>query len=279
MIGLSKRAVVEGISNISDNWICYAFSGNIPSKEALFEFNPKDDKQLYTNCEAVFEMSSTLRADHIKFYGTGGVVPFKGVSDIDEGKGFKVIPNVINTDLNFKLFDRIMLSSGQLSLNEDVVEGNFVEYQFDPCVVANIEVEYNRYAAGKLEYHDGNDWVFLADIEGTANVASYAGPESEIYGIRIVATEDTNWRIQAIDVYAEGASSNARLKNKITWAVLLPSTAAGVGVVADTDYPFLYLPVGGPNEDVPMMLNTVEPYYGQEVKLLYFTLGSGLLEF
>jgi len=279
MIGLSKRAIVEGIGSISDNWLCYAFTGTMPTKEALMPFDPKQDNELYSNCVAAFEMSSTIRGDHIKFYGTGGVIPRKGVSEVETALGQQVTPNVVNTNLDFTLFDRLMLVSGQLGLNTTVPVDSFVEYQFDPCRVSSIRIEANSFIDGDVEYHDGSDWVHLHTIEGSTPVVSIAGPEQDAYGIRIKALDSVKWRLDALEVYAEGQSSNASIKNPITWVVLLPSTAAGLGEVADENYPYLYLPVGGPNSEEPMMLNTITPDYGQEVKLLYFTLGSGLIEF
>lgn len=279
MIGLSKRAVVEGISSISKDWVGFAFSGPIPTKESLMPFDPKDDAQLYSNSCAAFEMSSTLRGDHVKFYGVGGVVPYKGVSDISVALGYKVTPNVVNTNLDFKLFDRLMLVSGQLGLSETVPSDSFVEYQFDPCRISSVVVEARGNINGEVEYHDGSDWVPLLTVTSSPSVLNIPGPDVDAYGIRIRSTESVRWTLDALDVYAEGQSSNASIKNPISWVILLPLTAVGLGSVADKDYPYLYLPVGGPNSEEPMMLNTITPDYGQEVKLLYFTLGSGLMTF
>ena len=279
MIGLSKRAMVEGIAGISSDWVGFAFTGTKPEREADFNFDPKDDSQLYENSVAMFEMSSTLRADHIKFYGVGGSVPFKGVSDIETSLGHRVIPNVIRSNIELNLFDRMLLASGQLGMNKPVDVGSYLEYQFDACKVSSIRIEANNKADGEVEYHDGSDWVHLHTVVNSGTLLNIAGPEQEIFGIRLVATSMVQWRVDAIDVYAESQSSNGSVKSPITWVVLLPVTALGSDHRTSGNYPYLYLPVGGPNSEEPMMLNTINPDYGQEVKLLYFTLGSGLMEF
>lgn len=278
MIGLSKRAIVEGIGSISENWLCFGFNGALPTKESLMPFDPKDDAQLYNNCLAAFEMSSTVRGDHIKFYGTGGIVPYKGVSKYNFGEGHLVTPNTVNSNLDLNLFDRSMLVSGQLGMNKSVQEDDYIEYQFDPCILSSVRIESSNTMVGDIEYHDGNDWILL-DSAKPGSIVSYPGAQVEAFGLRVRATASTTWRIDAIELLAETDSGTPTVKQSIDWVVLMPSSASAIGDVAINNYPYIYLAVGGPNAETPMMINSVNPEYGQEVKLLYFTLGSDLIEF
>ena len=279
MIGVSKKAVVEGIHALGTNWLCFAMSGTVPTSESEMPFNAKDDAELFANCKAAFELSSELRGDHIKFRSNGMITPHKGISDVEEEDlGYLITPNSIDTSVNFGLFDRAMLTLGQLGMNQSVANDDHITLNFDECELQSVVIESNAATVGELEYFDGADWQQLSTLQGSLT-AEYDGQGVLTSSIRVRATSAVTWRIDQISVYAASASASPSTKEPLTWAVLLPASAASVGQVAVTDYPFLFLRVGEPNSAEPMMLNTTTPDYGQEVKMLYFTLGATLVEF
>lgn len=278
MIGLGKKAIVEGIHALGTTWNCFAFSGTVPTQESELPFNLQDDALLFNNCKAVFRLNGELRGDHIKYTNLGPLAEYKGVS-INEGTlGYKVTPNTVNTNLDFGLQDRALLVGDTLSGAFNVAVDDYIELMFDTCVLQSVVVNTSTgNMAGAIEYYDGSTWNALDTLlGGTSN--TYGGQGVTASGIRVKATEPDSWSVKGIEVYATGASSAPSAKSTISWVVLMPDDASSLGAIADTFYPFIFLPVGGPNAAQPMMLNEVDPEYGQVVKLLYFTLGANVLD-
>lgn len=270
---MQKKSFLQGLNALGSNWFFVGMHGQMPTQEPEMQL-----VDLIRQGVCVFEAQSLIRNDnHLKFTNIGSLIPYVGGVDGEPSAlGFE--RNIINISADENGLDFVKFLTQEktttLGVGDSFVydpEGEIVinTLQLDsPVAVSNL----------LLEIEVEGVWEIVGEVVGV-KLDSFSINKT-VTKLRVTNTSaSAQETYNCLKVFSNQKPETQNAPKTIEWCLMLPKNPVALASVYGEDLPYGWIDCSGPNDGASCILNTANPKFNEDVRLLYLTLQPAVVEF